>query len=133
MKAEVSSVGHLFLCAARAKQRGSSTVPFGVVEHCSPHENTHTRPGAQTVPPCLALPCPALQAKRAASAEGSDIPAIPVTVRQLEAVIRIAESLAKMQLQVGEMGPSFAQKFTSLWAGERVAAGAAEWRMGWGR
>ncbi len=41
------------------------------------------------------------QAKRAASAEGFDIPAIPITVRQLEAVIRIAESLAKMQLQVG--------------------------------
>lgn len=41
------------------------------------------------------------QAKRAASAEGFEIPAIPVTVRQLEAVIRIAESLAKMQLQVG--------------------------------
>jgi hypothetical protein len=39
------------------------------------------------------------QSKRAASADGSDIPAIPVTVRQLEAVIRISESLAKMNLQ----------------------------------
>ncbi|EFN58868.1 hypothetical protein CHLNCDRAFT_34202 [Chlorella variabilis] len=39
------------------------------------------------------------ESKRAASADGSDIPAIPVTVRQLEAVIRIAESLAKMNLQ----------------------------------
>ena len=46
----------------------------------------------------------ALQAKRAATAEGTDIPAIPITVRQLEAVIRIAESLAKMQLQVGLLG-----------------------------
>ena len=53
---------------------------------------------------CLPQPLAAhhaLQAKRAASAEGTDIPAIPITVRQLEAVIRIAESLAKMQLQVG--------------------------------
>lgn len=39
------------------------------------------------------------EAKRAASAEGSDIPAIPITVRQLEAMIRISESLAKMSLQ----------------------------------
>ena len=43
---------------------------------------------------------PSLQAKRAAGADGGDIPAIPVTVRQLEAVIRIAESLAKMALLV---------------------------------
>ena len=41
------------------------------------------------------------QSKRAASADGSDIPAIPITGRQLEAVIRISESLAKMNLQVG--------------------------------
>ena len=40
------------------------------------------------------------QAKRATGADGGDIPAIPITVRQLEAVIRISESLAKMQLQV---------------------------------
>lgn len=39
------------------------------------------------------------ESKRAASADGSDIPAIPVTVRQLEAVIRISESWAKMNLQ----------------------------------
>lgn len=42
------------------------------------------------------------EAKKAASAgsvDGSDIPAVPITVRQLEAMIRISESLAKMQLQ----------------------------------
>ncbi|PSC72741.1 DNA replication licensing factor MCM5 [Micractinium conductrix] len=39
------------------------------------------------------------ESKCAAGADGSDIPAIPVTVRQLEAVIRISESLAKMNLQ----------------------------------
>jgi len=42
------------------------------------------------------------EAKRAASAsseDGSDIPAIPITVRQLEAMVRISESLAKMSLQ----------------------------------
>lgn len=42
------------------------------------------------------------EAKRAASAaseDGSDIPAIPITVRQLEAMVRLSESLAKMSLQ----------------------------------
>lgn len=39
------------------------------------------------------------EAKRASSADGSDIPAIPITVRQLEAMVRISESLAKMNLQ----------------------------------
>jgi hypothetical protein len=58
--------------------------------------------------------CPPLQAKRAASAEGTDIPAIPITVRQLEAVIRIAESLAKMQLQVGR--PSWLAASRCHWA-----------------
>lgn len=51
--------------------------------------------------------CPQLQneyvkiradnAKRAASESG--ISAVPITVRQLEAIIRISESLAKMSLQ----------------------------------
>lgn len=39
------------------------------------------------------------EAKRAAGGESGDMPAIPITVRQLEAVIRISESLAKMALQ----------------------------------
>jgi len=42
------------------------------------------------------------ETKRAAAStsdDGSDIPAVPVTVRQLEAMVRIAESLAKMTLQ----------------------------------
>jgi DNA replication licensing factor MCM5 len=42
------------------------------------------------------------EARRAAAATGdgsSDFPAVPVTVRQLEAMVRVAESLAKMQLQ----------------------------------
>ena len=39
------------------------------------------------------------EAKRAATAADEDIPAIPITVRQLEAIVRISESLAKMQLQ----------------------------------
>lgn len=42
------------------------------------------------------------EAKRAAattSGDGSEIPAVPVTVRQLEAMVRISESLAKMTLQ----------------------------------
>jgi len=40
------------------------------------------------------------EARKAAAADGTDVPAVPVTVRQLEAVVRIAESLAKMALQL---------------------------------
>lgn len=119
-------------CVQRVLNNGAVVQYLLALWNTAHHMKTRIQ-GQAHKPSLLASPCPALQAKRAASAEGSDIPAIPVTVRQLEAVIRIAESLAKMQLQVGEMGPSFAQKSTSLWAGERVAAGAAEWRMGWGR
>ena len=42
------------------------------------------------------------EAQRAAattSSDGSGIPAVPITVRQLEAMVRISESLAKMMLQ----------------------------------
>ncbi|KAK2080399.1 hypothetical protein QBZ16_000252 [Prototheca wickerhamii] len=39
------------------------------------------------------------EARRAASAEGADAPAVPVTVRQLEAIVRISEALARMQLR----------------------------------
>ena len=39
------------------------------------------------------------EAKRAAGADGSDVPAVPITVRQLEALVRLSESLAKMTLQ----------------------------------
>ena len=42
------------------------------------------------------------EAKRAATASdiaGSEMPAVPITVRQLEALVRISESLAKMALQ----------------------------------
>lgn len=35
----------------------------------------------------------------AGSGSGSDAPAVPITVRQLEAIIRLSESLARMQLQ----------------------------------
>ena len=31
---------------------------------------------------------------------GGEMPAVPITVRQLEAIVRISESLARMQLQV---------------------------------
>jgi DNA replication licensing factor MCM5 len=43
-------------------------------------------------------PAPA-QAREAAKAGGSELPPVPITVRQLEAIVRIAESLARMQLQ----------------------------------
>lgn len=40
------------------------------------------------------------QARSQADATDSDTPPVPITVRQLEAVIRISESLARMGLQV---------------------------------
>ncbi|GFR48027.1 hypothetical protein Agub_g9859 [Astrephomene gubernaculifera] len=39
------------------------------------------------------------EARNQANASDSDTPPVPITVRQLEAVVRIAESLAKMSLQ----------------------------------
>jgi DNA replication licensing factor MCM5 len=41
-----------------------------------------------------------VQARAAARENESDTPVVPITVRQLEAVVRIAESYARMQLQV---------------------------------
>ena len=41
----------------------------------------------------------AAQVRRVASEGRGDLPAVPITVRQLEAIIRIAESLARMTLQ----------------------------------
>lgn len=39
------------------------------------------------------------QGRAAARQNESDAPVVPITVRQLEAVVRIAESFARMQLQ----------------------------------
>ena len=44
--------------------------------------------------------CLLVQARAAARENESDTPVVPITVRQLEAVVRIAESYARMQLQV---------------------------------
>lgn len=41
-----------------------------------------------------------IQVRTSAQTGGGDLPAVPITVRQLEAVVRISESLARMQLQV---------------------------------
>ncbi|KAL3154113.1 hypothetical protein ABBQ32_013645 [Trebouxia sp. C0010 RCD-2024] len=40
------------------------------------------------------------EVRTSAQTGGGDLPAVPITVRQLEAVVRISESLARMQLQV---------------------------------
>lgn len=40
-----------------------------------------------------------LQARKAARGADTEEPPIPITVRQLEALVRISESLARMQLQ----------------------------------
>ncbi len=42
---------------------------------------------------------PVCQVRKAAAGSDSEMPAVPITVRQLEAVVRLAESLARMQLQ----------------------------------
>lgn len=39
-----------------------------------------------------------LQVRQVADGNSNEMPAIPITVRQLEAVVRISESLARMQL-----------------------------------
>jgi DNA replication licensing factor MCM5 len=40
------------------------------------------------------------QSAREQSVQTKDAPAVPITVRQLEAIVRVSESLAKMQLQL---------------------------------
>ena len=45
------------------------------------------------------MPLQALNRK--AKEKEKHAPVVPITVRQLEAIVRIAESLARMQLQVG--------------------------------
>ena len=39
------------------------------------------------------------QVRKVARGHGGEMPAVPITVRQLEAIVRISESLARMQLQ----------------------------------
>ena len=97
LRAEVrQGAGGVGTCgkARGAGYRGLAGWPAAAPHPAAPCHHPPTR-----TPPTPPRPPP--QSKRAASADGSDIPAIPVTVRQLEAVIRIAESLAKMNLQVG--------------------------------
>lgn len=46
------------------------------------------------------MSCVYMQVRDRMIGGGGDMPAVPVTVRQLEAVVRISESLARMQLQL---------------------------------
>ena len=39
------------------------------------------------------------QVRKVARGDHGEMPAVPITVRQLEAIVRISESLARMQLQ----------------------------------
>lgn len=47
--------------------------------------------------------------------ESTDVPPIPITVRQLEAIIRIAESLARMSLQTIATGTCCASGWRQSW------------------
>lgn len=51
---------------------------------------------------CITALCSADHTQVRDRAQGADgeMPAVPITVRQLEAIVRISESLARMQLQV---------------------------------
>ncbi len=62
---------------------------------CSTHDVCAGVPKSACVYVCVS------QARKAAERDDTDVPPVPVTVRQLEALIRISESLAKMGLQVG--------------------------------
>ena len=44
-------------------------------------------------------PCRFSQVRKVARGDHGEMPAVPITVRQLEAIVRISESLARMQLQ----------------------------------
>ncbi len=44
--------------------------------------------------------CGTMQVRQRAAGGEGEMPAVPITVRQLEAIVRISESLARMQLQV---------------------------------
>ena len=48
----------------------------------------------------IQLPLVLFQARSSSTRDDTDAPPVPVTVRQLEAIIRIAESFAKMSLTV---------------------------------
>ena len=65
--------------------------------------------------------------QRAAGGDG-EMPAVPITVRQLEAIVRISESLARMQLQV-DVTESHVQQAMDLFKTstmDAVRAGATE-------
>lgn len=71
------------------------------IEYCRTHCSPRLTEGAARLlaNEYVELRTEAKGAAAATSADGSDIPAVPVTVRQLEAMVRISESLAKMALQ----------------------------------
>jgi len=67
-------------------------------------------------------------ARAVAAGAGGDAPAVPVTVRQLEAIVRISESLARMQL-LPEASPEHVRAAVDLFTASTmhaVKAGVAE-------
>ena len=69
--------------------------------------------------------------QRAAGGDG-EMPAVPITVRQLEAIVRISESLARMQLQV-DVTESHVQQAMDLFKSstmDAVRSGATEGLVG---
>ena len=61
----------------------------------------------------------------AGSGSGSDAPAVPITVRQLEAIIRLSESLARMQLQP-EASPEHVRSAVELFTAATMHAVRAD-------
>lgn len=84
--------------ADEAEQREDEEFLKRYIEYCRTHCSPRLSDGAARLLASEYVDLRA-EAKRAAVAGSEDIPAIPITVRQLEAMVRISESLAKMQLQ----------------------------------
>ena len=69
-----------------------------------------------------------MQVRGQAQGMDGEMPAVPITVRQLEAIVRISESLARMQLQVNVTQAHMVQAIDLFYAStiDAVTAGAAK-------
>lgn len=80
----------------------------------------------------MCLKCIAMQVVEKATFGTDEEPAVPITVRQLEGLVRISESLAKMQLQMNATEAHVQQAVTLFKAStmDAVASGATEGLVG---
>ena len=89
----LQAIASLLAFANTHTQRGCSvTLQQGRQRTCARGLLVHRHASTEAMP--------ATQGRAAARENESDTPVVPITVRQLEAVVRIAESYARLQLQV---------------------------------